>query len=182
MTRTSNLIKVRNGLLYYIVIVAMSLVMVIACKNKPTQTSNFSGVDLNDNITNGAADNGAPGNLSGVDDTLQAGEYKSVQEFRIDNRTFSYKVELKKESEKWTLIWKQGDYKFEGETSYGGNDYGVLRTLIRDSESDKDGKKAFGRREVGSEEVFYITISEDGNSLEFYPNKWRISIKCNKIS
>ena len=112
MTRTSNLIKGKKWLTILIVIVAMSLVMVIACKNKPTQTSNFSGVDLNDSVTNGAPDNGAPGSLSGVDDTLQAGEYKSVQEFRMDNRTFSYKVELKKESEKWTLIWKQGDYNY----------------------------------------------------------------------
>ena len=169
----SNILKKKSPL-YLIVIAALVLVMAIACKKSPTQPLDAS--------VNGSSEYQNPAEVD-----LIAGEYKSVYEHnegdtRNDSyRTFYYKVEVKEVNGKLNLLWKKGDYKANGTQSYGGNDYGILRSLTRDSSKDIEieGKKAFGN--INSEEVYYITISNDGNSLEFFPNKQTIGIKFARI-
>ena len=170
----TNLIK-RKGLLYLVVIVAIVSVMAIACKKRPTQPLD----------TCLAGDSTEYPNPAEVD--LVEGEYKTIDELsegdirNYTDRTFHYKVELKEVNGKMTLLWTKGDYKAGGTQSYGGNDYGLLRKVTRDSSKDivAEGKKAFG--DVNSEEIYYITVSADGNSLEFYPYGIPISFKLMKI-
>ena len=170
---TSILIKIKSPL-YLIVIVAIVSVMAVACKKSPTQPL-------------GASINGSSEYQNQAEADLIAGEYKSVYELQEGDtrnnsyRTFYYKVEVKEVNGKLNLLWKKGDYKANGTYSYGGNDYGLLRSLTRDSSKDIEieGKKAFGA--VNSEEVYYITISNDGNSLEFFPNKQTIGIKFARV-
>ena len=164
----------RKSPLYLIVIVAIVSVMAIACKKSPTQPLD-------------ASINGSSEYQNQAEADLIAGEYKSVYELQEGDtrnnsyRTFYYKVEVKEANGKLNLLWKKGDYKANGTYSYGGNDYGLLRSLTRDSSKDIEieGKKAFGA--VNSEEIYYITISDDGNSLEFFPNKMEIPFKFAKI-
>ena len=164
----------RKSPLYLIVIVAIVSVMAIACKKSPTQPLD-------------ASINGSSEYQNQAEADLIAGEYKSVYELQEGDtrnnsyRTFYYKVEVKEVNGKLNLLWKKGDYKANGTYSYGGNDYGLLRSLTRDSSKDIEieGKKAFGA--VNSEEIYYITISDDGNSLEFFPNKQTIGIKFARV-
>ena len=164
----------RKSPLYLIVIVAIVSVMAVACKKSPTQPLD-------------ASINGSSEYQNQAEADLIAGEYKSVYELQEGDtrnnsyRTFYYKVEVKEVNGKLNLLWKKGDYKANGTYSYGGNDYGLLRSLTRDSSKDIEieGKKAFGA--VNSEEVYYITISNDGNSLEFFPNKQTIGIKFARV-
>ena len=170
----TNLIK-RKGLLYLILIVALVSVMAIACKKSPTQPLDTSLADESTEYQNPEE----------VD--LKESEYKTIYELsegdirNYTDRTFHYKIELKEVNGKMTLLWKKGDYKAGGTQSYGGNDYGILRNVTRDSSKDivAEGKKAFG--DINSEEVFYIKISADGNSLEFYPHGMQIPFKLAKI-
>ena len=159
----------RKGLLYLIVIVAIVSVMAVACKKNPAQPL---GASL------------AGGTTEYQNSEIVAGEYKSVYQYKEGYgdgaRTFYYKVELKEVDGKMNLLWKKGDY-VNSAGSYGGNDYGILRSLTRDSSKDivAENKKAFGA--VNSEEVYYIRVSDDGNSLEFFPNKMEIPFKFAKI-
>ena len=184
MTRTFKKERKGKGLLYLIVIVAMALAMVIACKNKPTQTSDFSGVDLDMEVTNGASTNPKPSdNPVSVDADLDqyAGVYKSIYEYREgwndSQRTFYYKMELKKDSaNKWQLLWKKGDYANSG-VSYGGG-YEVIRTLNRDKANDNATRgKAFG-----DWETHYVTLESDANGvyLTLIPDRYSIVIRCKK--
>ena len=169
----TSILKIKSPL-YLIVIVAIVSVMAVACKKSPTQPL-------------GASINGSSEYQNQAEADLIAGEYKSVYELQEGDtrnnsyRTFYYKVEVKEVNGKLNLLWKKGDYKANGTYSYGGNDYGILRSLTRDSSKDIEieGKKAFGA--VNSEEVYYITISNDGNSLEFFPNKQTIGIKFARV-
>ena len=164
----------RKSPLYLIVIVAIVSVMAVACKKSPTQPLD-------------ASINGSSEYQNQAEADLIAGEYKSVYELQEGDtrnnsyRTFYYKVEVKEVNGKLNLLWKKGDYKANGTYSYGGNDYGLLRSLTRDSSKDIEieGKKAFGA--VNSEEVYYIRVSDDGNSLEFFPNKMEIPFNFAKI-
>ena len=169
----TSILKIKSPL-YLIVIVAIVSVMAVACKKSPTQPLD-------------ASINGSSEYQNQAEADLIAGEYKSVYELQEGDtrnnsyRTFYYKVEVKEVNGKLNLLWKKGDYKANGTYSYGGNDYGLLRSLTRDSSKDIEieGKKAFGA--VNSEEVYYITISNDGNSLEFFPNKQTIGIKFARV-
>lgn len=182
----TNLIK-RKGLLYLVVIVAILSVMAVACKKRTTAPTNFTVADIEDSITSDSTPS-TESNGENVDELQQhVGEYKTIYELsegdirNYTDRTFHYKIELKEVNGKMTLLWKKGDYKAGGTQSYGGNDYGLLRKVTRDSSKDivAEGKKAFG--DVNSEEVCYIKISADGNSLEFYPHGMQIPFKLAKI-
>ena len=169
----TSILKIKSPL-YLIVIVAIVSVMAIACKKSPTQPLD-------------ASISGSAEYQNQAEADLIAGEYKSVYELQEGDtrnnsyRTFYYKVEVKEVNGKLNLLWKKGDYKANGTYSYGGNDYGLLRSLTRDSSKDiaAEDKKAFGA--VNSEEIYYITISDDGNSLEFFPNKQTIGIKFARV-
>ena len=174
----------RKRPLYLIVIVAVVLVMAVACKKKPTQplAASLSGDSTEYQTPDLSGDSAENQNPEAVD--LVAGEYKSVYQYQegygYSERTFYYKVELKEVDGKMNLLWKKGDY-VNSAGSYGGDDYGILRSLTRDSSKDiaAENKKAFGA--VNSEEVYYIRVSDDGNSLEFFPNKMEIPFKFTKI-
>ena len=162
----------------------MALAMVIACKNKPTQTSDFSGIDLDMAVTNGESTHPKPttNNIVSEDADLDqyAGVYKSIYEYREgwndSQRTFYYKMELKKDSaNKWQLLWKKGDYANSG-VSYGGG-YDVIRTLNRDKANDGERGKAFG-----DYETHYVTFDSDesGVYLTLIPDRYSIVLRCKK--
>ena len=185
MTRTFKKERKGKGLLYLIVIVAMALAMVIACKNKPTQTSDFSGIDLDMAVTNGDSTHPKPTDTNSIVSTdadldQYAGVYKSIYEYREgwndSQRTFYYKMELKKDSaNKWQLLWKKGDYANSG-VSYGGG-YDVIRTLNRDKANDGERGKAFG-----DWETHYVTFDSDesGVYLTLIPDRYSIVLRCKK--